>query len=160
MSYSKALREGKALSTPKENKAASPPKDSSGSTPSEPPYKLKRTPPPSTPQPNQTIENEDRESIKETHLSESLEENLANVAAVDGAGSEGILSDRTGHSSSARRQVIAVGASKAPKVFFNLARKFLIKDETCDLSALETAITTAIDAAHLLVRSQLATIVR
>jgi hypothetical protein len=58
------------------------------------------------------------------------------------------------------RQVIAVSASKGPAAFFNLARKFLVTDEMCDLSALEGAIVSAVDAAHLLERSKLATIVR
>jgi hypothetical protein len=58
------------------------------------------------------------------------------------------------------RQVIAVSASKGPTAFFNLARKFLVTDEMCDLSALEGAIVAAVDAAHLLERSKLATIVR
>lgn len=58
------------------------------------------------------------------------------------------------------RQVIAVSASKGPAAFFNLARKFLVTDETCDLSALEGAIVSAVDAAHLLERSKLATIIR
>lgn len=58
------------------------------------------------------------------------------------------------------RQVIAVSASKGPAAFFNLARKFLVSDEMCDLSALEGAIVSAVDAAHLLERSKLATIVR
>jgi hypothetical protein len=57
-------------------------------------------------------------------------------------------------------QVIAVSASKGPAAFFNLARKFLVTDEMCDLSALEGAIVTAVDAAHLLERSKLAAIVR
>jgi hypothetical protein len=58
------------------------------------------------------------------------------------------------------RQVIAVSANKGPTAFFNLAKRFLITDEICDLSALEGAIVSAIDAAHLLERSKLATIVR
>lgn len=58
------------------------------------------------------------------------------------------------------KQVIAVNASKGPAAFFNLARKFLVVDEVCDLSALEGAIVSAADAAHLLERSQLATIIR
>jgi hypothetical protein len=58
------------------------------------------------------------------------------------------------------RQVIAVSASKSPAAFFNLARKFLVTNEMCDLSALEGAIVSAVDAAHLLERSQLASIVR
>ena len=58
------------------------------------------------------------------------------------------------------RQVIAVSASKGPAAFFNLSRKFLVTDESCDLSALEGAIVTAVDAANLLERSQLAKIVR
>jgi hypothetical protein len=59
-----------------------------------------------------------------------------------------------------RHQVIAVSASKGPAAFFNLARKFLVTDEFCDLSALEGAIVSAVDAAHLLERSKLADIVR
>jgi len=62
--------------------------------------------------------------------------------------------------SSTVRQVIAVSASKGPAAFFNLARKFLATDDVCDLSALEGAIVSAVDAAHLLERSKLATIVR
>ena len=58
------------------------------------------------------------------------------------------------------RQVIAVSVSKGPSAFFNLARKFLVTDEECDLSALEGAIVSAVDAAHLLERSKIATIVR
>lgn len=58
------------------------------------------------------------------------------------------------------RQVIAVSAAKGPAAFFNLSRKFLVTDDTCDLSALEGAIVTAVDAANLLERSQLAKIIR
>lgn len=58
------------------------------------------------------------------------------------------------------RQTIAVSVSKGPSAFFNLARKFLVTDEMCDLSALEGAIVSAIDAAHLLERSKIATITR
>jgi len=58
------------------------------------------------------------------------------------------------------RHVIAVSATKGPAAFFNLARKFLATDEICDLSALEGAIVSAVDAAHLLERSKLATIER
>mmetsp|Transcript_7401 Transcript_7401/g.16397 ORF Transcript_7401/g.16397 Transcript_7401/m.16397 type:complete len:274 (-) Transcript_7401:78-899(-) len=58
------------------------------------------------------------------------------------------------------RQVIAVSVSKGPSAFFNLARKFLVTDESCDLSALEGAIVSAVDAAHLLERSKIATITR
>jgi hypothetical protein len=58
------------------------------------------------------------------------------------------------------KQVIAVSVSKGPSAFFNLARKFLVTDEECDLSALEGAIVSAVDAAHLLERSKIATIVR
>jgi hypothetical protein len=36
----------------------------------------------------------------------------------------------------------------------------LVTDESCDLSALEGAIVSAIDAAHLLERSKIATITR
>ena len=64
------------------------------------------------------------------------------------------------HRTQRPRQVIAVSANKGPAAFFNLARKFLVTDEICDLSALEGAIVSAADAAHLLERSKLATIVR
>ena len=64
------------------------------------------------------------------------------------------------HRTQRPRQVIAVSANKGPTAFFNLARKFLVTDEVCDLSALEGAIVSAADAAHLLVRSKLATIIR
>ena len=67
---------------------------------------------------------------------------------------------RSSLSTSPQRQVIAVSASKGPAAFFNLARKFLVTDKMCDLSALEGAIVSAVDAAHLLERSKLATIVR
>lgn len=58
------------------------------------------------------------------------------------------------------RQIIAVSANKNPTAFFQLARKFLMTNEMCDLSALEGAIVSAVDAAHLLERSKLASIVR
>lgn len=63
-------------------------------------------------------------------------------------------------STSSGHQLIAVSASKGPAAFFNLARKFLATDEFCDLSALEGAIVSAVDAAHLLERSKLADIIR
>ena len=72
-----------------------------------------------------------------------------------GAGTESI-----GNIDDLPRQLIAVSASKGPAAFFNLARKFLVTDEYCDLSALEGAIVAAVDAAHLLERSKLASIVR
>ena len=58
------------------------------------------------------------------------------------------------------RQIIAVSANKNPTAFFQLARKFLMTNEMCDLSALEGAIVSAVDAAHLVERSKLASIVR
>lgn len=58
------------------------------------------------------------------------------------------------------RQIIAVSANKNPTAFFQLGRKFLMTNEMCDYSALEGAIVSAVDAAHLLERSQLASIVR
>ena len=69
-------------------------------------------------------------------------------------------SDSTSSTTTSERPVIAVSASKGPPAFFNLARKFLVTDEFCDLSALEGAIVSAVDAAHLLERSKLAKIVR
>ena len=73
--------------------------------------------------------------------------------------SEGVLGERS-EGDQTPRQVIAVSASKSPAAFFNLARRFLVSNEMCDLSALEGAIVSAVDAAHLLERSKLATIVR
>lgn len=70
------------------------------------------------------------------------------------------LHRREGQQEESTRHVIAVSASKGPAAFFNLARKFLATDEMCDLSALEGAIVSAVDAAHLLERSKLATIER
>ena len=81
----------------------------------------------------------------------------------DGEGSledVGATSQETAASIPSGHQVIAVSASKGPTAYFNLARKFLINDEYCDLSALEAAILVALDTANLLQRSQLATIVR
>jgi len=78
-------------------------------------------------------------------------------------GTESELSSERGKYEGAtdkNRQVIAVSVSKSPSAFFNLARKFLITDEECDLSALEGAIVSAVDAANLLERSKIATIVR
>jgi len=69
--------------------------------------------------------------------------------------SRGIATEAATH-----RPVIAVSTMKGPAAFFNLARKFLVSYETCDLSALEGAIIAAVDAAHLLERSRLATIAR
>mmetsp|Transcript_7182 Transcript_7182/g.10290 ORF Transcript_7182/g.10290 Transcript_7182/m.10290 type:complete len:163 (+) Transcript_7182:345-833(+) len=103
------------------------------------------------------------------------------IASKDPKGSSNISSDATEPHSSAiaslpesssqdntesnqksyiTKQVIAVSASKGPAAYFNLARKFLVTDEMCDLSALEGAIVSAVDAAHLLERSKLAEIVR
>lgn len=82
-----------------------------------------------------------------------IEQTPKTLLADPSSSEEGALDETT-------RQVIAVSASKGPAAFFNLARKFLATDEMCDLSALEGAIVSAVDAAHLLERSQLATIVR
>jgi hypothetical protein len=91
------------------------------------------------------------------------------TAIAGGVGGGGASGEETGTAAAASldaslqqrpRQVIAVSASKGPAAFFNLARKFLVTDEMCDLSALEGAIVSAVDAAHLLERSKLATIVR
>jgi len=77
-------------------------------------------------------------------------------AAISPPQHESSKSETTAHP----RQVIAVSASKGPAAFFNLARKFLVTDKECDLSALEGAIVSAVDAAHLLERSKLAQIIR
>jgi len=70
------------------------------------------------------------------------------------------ISTSIGSDQNISSSVIAVSAAKPPTVFCNLARKFLISEEFVHLSALEGAILYAIDASHLLERSQLATIVR
>lgn len=64
------------------------------------------------------------------------------------------------HAIPEQRQMIAVSAQKSPSAFFNLARRFLVSDEYVDISALEGAIVSAVDTAHLLERAKLATIVR
>uniref|UniRef100_A0A7R9ZA97 Uncharacterized protein n=1 Tax=Pseudictyota dubia TaxID=2749911 RepID=A0A7R9ZA97_9STRA len=97
-------------------------------------------------------------------VSESEQSPLASKSepsqATGGTTSTEGLSPQSESSQAFSRQVIAVSASKGPAAFFNLARKFLVTDEMCDLSALEGAIVSAVDAAHLLERSKLATIVR
>lgn len=106
-----------------------------------------------------------------SQLSDDTKPPAVNVSP-EGKGSEGVIRDApidtqtNPHGSTTtdeipeQRQVIAVSASKNPGAFFNLARRFLVTDEYVDLSALEGAIITAVDAAHLLARSKLATIVR
>jgi len=89
--------------------------------------------------------------------------NTLSTLEADTTVTESELSSERGNDEGATeqiRQVIAVSVSKSPSAFFNLARKFLITDEECDLSALEGAIVSAVDAAHLLERSKIATIVR
>lgn len=89
--------------------------------------------------------------------------NTLSTLEADTTGTESELSSERGNDEGATeqiRQVIAVSVSKSPSAFFNLARKFLITDEECDLSALEGAIVSAVDAAHLLERSKIGTIVR
>mmetsp|Transcript_12396 Transcript_12396/g.34379 ORF Transcript_12396/g.34379 Transcript_12396/m.34379 type:complete len:268 (+) Transcript_12396:301-1104(+) len=102
-------------------------------------------------------------STLESELKHSTDDDAKRPAAA--AAKSGVLpsesaSQSTDEAGARPRQVIAVSASKGPAAFFNLARKFLITDEMCDLSALEGAIVSAVDAAHLLERSKLATIVR
>lgn len=79
------------------------------------------------------------------------------IPSIDESIMEGVTTQTETES---QRPMIAVSTLKGPAVFFNLARKFLVTYETCDLSALEGAIVAAIDAAHLLQRSKLATIIR
>lgn len=81
---------------------------------------------------------------------------VQSAASIGGSGTN----TETGPIESETRPVIAVSTMKGPAAFFNLARKFLVTYDMCDLSALEGAIVSAIDAAHLLERSRLATIVR
>jgi hypothetical protein len=107
----------------------------------------------STDAPNTTTSSIDRET-------ESQEEKELAVASGAEESSPTAAGPAATDSGESTRQVIAVSASKSPAAFFNLARKFLVTNEMCDLSALEGAIVSAVDAAHLLERSQLATIVR
>lgn len=88
------------------------------------------------------------------------EESKVSSADLEPAASKTLCHQSTLKAVEAPRPVIAVSTSKGPTAFFNLARKFLVVDEMCDFSALEGAIVFAVDAAHLLERAQLATIVR
>ena len=102
---------------------------------------------------------EDQSEEQATQEEGEADERSATEARIEPTSSKPLVPARAlGEESS--RQVIAVSASKGPAAFFNLARKFLVTDEECDLSALEGAIVSAVDAAHLLERSKLATIVR
>jgi hypothetical protein len=132
-----------------------------------------------TVQEKQILEHTNIESSLSTNIAtasetlQSLDDTKPSAANIspEGKGSEGVihessLATETNPNVSPvneipfQRQVIAVSASKNPGAFFNLARRFLVTDEYVDLSALEGAIITAVDAAHLLARSKLATIVR
>ena len=107
-----------------------------------------------------------KEELSQTKASSSSTTAVAAAAVLDNTLETIPNSDNSDSSSSScqqpshQRQVIAVSVSKGPSAFFNLARKFLVTDEECDLSALEGAIVSAVDAAHLLERSQIATISR
>ncbi len=57
-------------------------------------------------------------------------------------------------------KVLAASSSKGPAAFFNFAKKILVRVESCELSAIEGSIVSAVEAATLLERSKLATIVR
>jgi hypothetical protein len=102
--------------------------------------------------PNTTEKATDASIITSTR--ESQGENMLFVASgALGAGESSpptVTGFEVTDSGESTRQVIAV---------YNLARKYLVTNEMCDLSALEGAIVSAVDAAHLLERSQLATIV-
>ena len=105
-----------------------------------------------------------KEELSQTKASSSSSTAATAAAVLDNTLETIPNSDNSDSSSSSsqqqQRQVIAVSVSKGPSAFFNLARKFLVTDEECDLSALEGAIVSAVDAAHLLERSQIATISR
>lgn len=98
------------------------------------------------------------------HKEESVStQRTPHSSSVEGISDTGALASPTlcaEEASASERPVIAVSALKGPAAFFNLARKFLVTYDICDLSALEGAIVSAIDAAHLLERSRLAEIVR
>jgi hypothetical protein len=117
----------------------------------------------SLPSPLQTAQDDENENAKDSSKLQSrasgtvtttTEEETTGVATTSVKAASGDDDD------SRPRQVIAVSANKNPTAFFQLARKFLMTNDTCDLSALEGAIVSAVDAAHLLERSQLAFIVR
>jgi hypothetical protein len=57
-------------------------------------------------------------------------------------------------------QEISTSSSKGSVTFFNDAKKILARDEVYELSALEGSIVSAVEAATLLERSKVATIVR
>jgi hypothetical protein len=116
-----------------------------------------------SPSPLQTVQDDEIENAKDSSKLQSrasgtvtttttTEEETTGVASVTAASGD--------DDDSRPRQVIAVSANKNPPAFFQLAKKFLMTNDMCDLSALEGAIVTAVDAAHLLERSQLASIVR
>jgi len=107
------------------------------------------------------------DKVESPQLADKVEspqsKNTLSTLEADTTVTESELSSERGNDEGATeqiRQVIAVSVSKSPSAFFNLARKFLITDEECDLSALEGAIVSAVDAAHLLERSKIGTIVR
>jgi len=127
------------------SEASSPPSDQ-GTEPSTPGDEV----------PGRTTSISKAEGTRESGIVEETEEGeLKPAAKGDSSKPVEVATD----SDTKPRQVIAVSASKGPAAFFNLARKFLVTDEMCDLSALEGAIVSAVDAAHLLERSKLATIV-
>ena len=51
-------------------------------------------------------------------------------------------------------------SAKGPVEFFNDAKNILVRDEVYELSALEGSIASAVEAATLLERSKVATIIR
>jgi hypothetical protein len=55
---------------------------------------------------------------------------------------------------------ITVGANKGCSFYFKLARRMLMNEEACDLTALEGAIVFAVDTAFLLERTMHAKITR
>lgn len=114
----------------------------------------------STPSTSGSTVEPEGEHATEGDVEESDRKPAARPSQEESAAAPSEVSPASAFESDRPRQVIAVSANRGPTAFFNLAKRFLITDELCDLSALEGAIVSAVDAAHLLERSKLATIVR
>ena len=102
--------------------------------------------------------NQANDSVKEAAKAGTPVDKISNRSVID----DSIPKKRMTNIDEVRKPitVIAVSATKSPTTYCNLARKFLINEESIIFSALEGAIVFAIDAAQLLERSSIATIVR
>ena len=118
-----------------------------------------------SPSPLQTAQDDENENAKDisklqSRASGTVTTKTTTEVETTGVATASVTVASVDDDDSRPRQVIAVSANKNPTAFFQLAKKFLITNDMCDLSALEGAIVAAVDAAHLLERSQLASIVR